>query len=219
MPRRRGEYTLSKSTSFTIFPVVNASDKAFYSAKSTDKKLYKAKIRLNVTIAPDHINDEYEEEQQQSPLSSVNKSSYHHQLIQQKEKIKNVCSRESLQFFLRDFPKDYPISHEYMPNRNRRQLRTTSHDSSFRNSLKYSFEKMKLRATSQKYAKHEKMKSSGQMDMMPNLLMEMERNGSSGKNSWRKTKKVHRNAFVNSHEWTLCRGVAELKLVSYHSFI
>ncbi|VDM23229.1 unnamed protein product, partial [Wuchereria bancrofti] len=52
MPRRRGEYTLAKSTSFTIFPIVNASDKAFYSTKNTDKKLCKAKIRLNVTIAP-----------------------------------------------------------------------------------------------------------------------------------------------------------------------
>ncbi|VDM15021.1 unnamed protein product [Wuchereria bancrofti] len=158
MPRRRGEYTLAKSTSFTIFPIVNASDKAFYSTKNTDKKLCKAK-----------------------------------KLTQQKEKIKTGSSRESLQFFPRDFSKDYTISHEYKPNGNKRQLRTTSHDSSFHNSLKYSFEKMKLRATSQKYAKHEKMKSSGQMDMMPNMLMAIERNGSSGKNSWRKPRKIHRS--------------------------
>ncbi|KAL4001723.1 putative GTPase activating protein for Arf family protein [Acanthocheilonema viteae] len=190
MPRRRGAYTLTKSTSFTVFPITNSSDKVFYSANNTDQGTYKAKTCLNVTIAPDNcatfINDTNKEEQQTS-LSSV-KQSYQ---MQQTNKTRNGYRRELFQLFeektrngyhefFRDFSNNNFIPEEHNKHaRNRRQYRTISHDSSFRNSLKYSFEKMKLRAASQKYTKQE-------------------------------TKPF--DAFVNSQEWTLCRGVAELKL-------
>lgn len=196
MPRRRGEYTLVKSTSFTVFPITNSSDKAFYSANDTGQGTYKAKIRLNVTIAPATVftNDPYEEDHESS-LSSVNELC-HQQSMQQKEKTKNGYRRELLQLFFRDFSKDHTLPSEYLCNKNKRQYRATSHDPSFRNSLKYSFEKIKLLTASQKYTKQE-TKSSGEVvslvNLMPDMLMTMERNGSSGKNSWRKVRKVHRS--------------------------
>uniref|UniRef100_A0A0R3S781 DUF4817 domain-containing protein n=1 Tax=Elaeophora elaphi TaxID=1147741 RepID=A0A0R3S781_9BILA len=199
MPRRRGEYRLTKSSSFAIFPFANSSDKAFYSAKNANQGTYKAKMRLNVTIAPGNCtcldNDVCEEEQQ-----SAQQQSYQQQSVQHKEKAKNGHRRELLQlFFSRDSSKDHTISEEEHTcvNNCRRQYRTTSHESSFRNSLKYSFEKIKLRGTSQKYARQESAPSDEMislMDMMPDVLVTtVEREYLSGKGKWRKSKKVHRS--------------------------
>ncbi|KAM3724553.1 Centaurin-gamma-1A [Dirofilaria immitis] len=217
MPRRRGGYTLTKSTSFAIFPATNSSDKAYYLAKNDvdGQGTYKAKICLNVTITPDDyinpINDTTcDDDDDDDNSTSINQSfkqqqQQQQQSIQQKEAIINHYRRELFQFFSRDFSR----------NNRRRCCRTTSYDSSFRNILKYSFEKIKLQTTNDKYAKQEFI-STGQ-----DTMMTMQRNGlsgkdcSSGKSSWRKSQKVHRSksdAFVNSQEWTLCRGVAELKL-------
>ncbi|VBB34031.1 unnamed protein product [Acanthocheilonema viteae] len=207
MPRRRGAYTLTKSTSFTVFPITNSSDKVFYSANNTDQGTYKAKTCLNVTIAPDNcatfINDTNKEEQQTS-LSSV-KQSYQ---MQQTNKTRNGYRRELFQLFeektrngyhefFRDFSNNNFIPEEHNKHaRNRRQYRTISHDSSFRNSLKYSFEKMKLRAASQKYTKQE-TKPFGEiisvMNLMPGMLTAMKRANLSGKNSRKKSRKVHRS--------------------------
>ncbi|VDM96438.1 unnamed protein product [Onchocerca ochengi] len=199
MPRRRrGEYSLAKSTSFSIFPITNSSDmnsdKVYYSAKNVGQETYKAKIRLNVTITPgDYTNitdNLYDNESFQQ----------YQQSIQQKEKVKNSYRRELSRFFSRDFSKDRieHDEHEHMYNRNRRHCRTISHDSSFRNSLKYSFEKIKLRAKSQKYAQQE-ITPAGEMVSLPEMMMTMQRHGLSGKNSWRKSRKMRSSIAKNGH--------------------
>ncbi|MCP9258707.1 Centaurin-gamma-1A [Dirofilaria immitis] len=185
MPRRRGGYTLTKSTSFAIFPATNSSDKAYYLAKNDvdGQGTYKAKICLNVTITPDDyinpINDTTcDDDDDDDNSTSINQSfkqqqQQQQQSIQQKEAIINHYRRELFQFF----PE---ISQEIIVD------------------VVVEFI------------------STGQ-----DTMMTMQRNGlsgkdcSSGKSSWRKSQKVHRSksdAFVNSQEWTLCRGVAELKL-------
>lgn len=225
MPRRRGEYTLTKSTSFTVFPTSYFTDKAFYSAKNADQGTYKAKICLGTTSAPANCatltSDTHEVEQQsslssakesyqqESSLSSVDESyqqesslsfiseQSQQETMQKKKKIKNSYRQKLLQLSPPDFSIYHTAPREYTyANRSKRQYRTTSHDSSFRNSLKYSLEKIKLRVSSQKYAKRESKLTGGIISvihLIPDMSIAVERNGLSGKDSWKRPSKVHRS--------------------------
>ncbi|CAG9540692.1 unnamed protein product [Cercopithifilaria johnstoni] len=201
MPRRRGEYTLTKSTSFTIFPIANSTDRAFYSAADTDQGTYKAKICLNVTITPDNCttaatNDAYKEEHESS-LSSIKETDQQQSIQPEISKTRNDYCGKLSEIFSRNFSNDNIISDGCNNSiKNRRRYRTTSHDSSFRNSLKYSFEKIKLCALNQKYSKHETKLSDeiiSLMNLMPDMLTKMKRNSLSGKDSRKKSRKVQRS--------------------------
>ncbi|VDK85015.1 unnamed protein product [Litomosoides sigmodontis] len=231
MPRRRGEYTLAKSTSFTTtLPFTNFSNKSFYSVKNeTDQGTYKTKIFLNATIAPlsncsTIINDTCATKGRQQQLSlATSNDSYHLRHSSKRGKKMTMNSGQELP------PLFSPNNHdafadgkfEYAKSK-RHRCRTISNDSSFRNSLKYSFEKIKLRATSVKRAKSETEGKSideliSLMSQIPSVtsMVKPARNHLAENGSWKKLRKVRRSrsdAFVNSQEWTLCRGVAELKL-------
>uniref|UniRef100_A0A915PQJ9 Uncharacterized protein n=1 Tax=Setaria digitata TaxID=48799 RepID=A0A915PQJ9_9BILA len=196
MPRRRGEYRLTKSTSFTVFPD-SSTDKGYYFVTNTDNDTYMTK--RNLTITADNyaflINDAYEK----SP-SPDQESQQQEQQKQEKEKCKNGYHRELSRIFSRNFVQNHITDHSDCLNaRKKHQCRTTSHESSFRNSLKYPFEKMKLHATvNQKYCKREPTSStSGKlfsfMNALPEIGRSVQRNGFSGKDRWRKPRKIHRS--------------------------
>lgn len=89
MPRRRGRYTLTKSTTFSILPnIMNSSDKTYCLTKTgrnTSSGTYKAKISLNSTISslPDFavITDK---DNDYSSLSSSSDHSYQQQQVELK---------------------------------------------------------------------------------------------------------------------------------------
>lgn len=204
MPRRRGEYTLAKSTSFTtILPFANFTNNSFYSMKNTDQGSYKTKLFLNTTITPDNcatiINDTYananERQQQLAYQQKQSREGW-------KKMTKSDRRDELPQLFSQNFINDHEIrdqAHGYTRNK-RHHCRTVSNASSFQNSLKYSFEKMKLRTTSVKYAKPETEAKSidemiiSLMNLMPVTSMaKTERNHLPGNRSWKKLRKVQRS--------------------------
>lgn len=133
MPRRRGEYSLTKPTSFAVFPVANCIDKSCCSRENNGQSTCKAKIRLNITVGDscdfDFLTREAHGEFPQ--CEEVPQLQRHQQ--------RNTSHWDLLQLFSKDVPKSRILSRDHLYVG--AQYRAASHDSSSRSPLKCSRDK------------------------------------------------------------------------------
>ncbi|VDM97832.1 unnamed protein product [Thelazia callipaeda] len=153
MPRRRGEYALVKSTSFTLFPVLgNINSKEDANLKKTKQKLTNSgSTSVDYTFISNIACKE---------LSSVSKENCKERKID----AKLSDNRGFCKFFLRSSSDN----HQEFWSSKSSQNRTSSYDS-FRNPLKNSLGKIKLRATSRSCVKQETTTSSVKVISVMNL--------------------------------------------------